>query len=131
MKKCLHRSIIQPIRENLNWQDMWEGPDKGLICCWERGREKRLQEPELAAKASSGELVPLAWAGGVLKKLKIEKKAGVLQYLATWQGLRGEDLNIDLDGETTMVCSKTKQIVVFSAKLPDGDVSDKESNLFS
>lgn len=131
MKKCLHRSIIQPIRGNLNWQDMWEGPDKGLICCWERGREKRLQEPELAAKASSGELVPLAWTGGVLKKLKTEKKAGVLQYLATWQGLRGEDLNIDLDGETTMVCSRTKQIVVFSAKLPDGDVSDKESNLFS
>lgn len=129
MQKYLHRSISQPIREDLSWYDMWEGPDKGLICCWERGREKRAEDPELAEKATRGELIPLAWNGGVQKKLKIEKKAGALQYLATWQGLRSEDLDIDLEGETTIVCSKTKQIVVFSNKLPDENESDKESNL--
>jgi hypothetical protein len=45
-----------------------------------------------------------------------------LKYLATWQGLRGEDLNVALEDETVIVCSKTGQAVVFSAKA----VSDEE-----
>jgi hypothetical protein len=77
------------------------------------------------------ELVTLAWKGGVQEKLKIEKKPGALQYLATWQGLRCEDLNIDLEGESIMVCMRTGQIVLFSAKSPEDEESDKESDLFS
>lgn len=118
MATHLHRSIDLPIRKGLSWDELWRGPDRGLIWCWERGRQKRVEEPELAARADKGELVVLAWKGGVTEKLKIEKKPGTLNYLATWQGLRGEDLDIALEEERLIVCSKTGQTVAFSAKLP-------------
>jgi hypothetical protein len=76
----------------------------------------RVAEPELATRAEDGELLLLDWKGGVEEKLKIEKKPGTLNYLATWQGLRGEDLDIVLDDVREIVCSKTGQGVVFSAK---------------
>jgi hypothetical protein len=118
MATRLYRSIDQPIRENLSWIDQWRGPDNGLIWCWERGRQERLERPDDAARADRGELVGLDWKGGVERKLKIEKRPGTLKYLATWQGIRGEDLDIDLEGERTIVCSRTGQAVVFSAELP-------------
>lgn len=114
----VHRSISEPMRESLSLSETWEGPDKGLIWCWELGRRRRVEEPELAARAGTGELVVLDWIGGVEKKLKgVDKKRGTLKYLATWQGLRGEDLDIDLEGECVVVCSRTSQVVVFSAVL--------------
>jgi len=122
MATRLRRSIDQPIREGQSWSERWEGPDKGLIWCWERGRQERIEKPDLAARADKGELVPMDWKGGVLKKLEIEKKPGTLKYLATWQGLRGEDLDLELEGERTIVCTKTGQAVVFSsAKLPEDE----------
>lgn len=123
MSNRLHRSVHEPIRDGLSWSERWEGADKGLIGCWERGRQKRVEEPELASRAERGELLTLAWRGGVEEKLKIERKSGTLQYLATWQGLRGEDLDLALEGEQVLECTKTGQLVVFSAALP----SDKES----
>jgi 5'-3' exonuclease len=33
------RSITEPIRKNLNMVQRWDGPDKGMISCWESGRE--------------------------------------------------------------------------------------------
>ena len=117
MAAKLFRSIDEPIREGLSWRDLWMGPDKGLIWCWERGRQERLERPDDAARAERGELVGLDWKGGVTKKLKVEKMSGTLQYLATWQGLRGEDLDIDLEGHRIVVCSRTGQAVEFSAKL--------------
>ena len=121
MATHLRRSVDQPIRKGLSWSERWEGPDKGLIFCWERGRQKRVEEPELAARADKGELVMLAWKGGVQKRLKIERKPGTLQYLATWQGLRGEDLDLALEGERVVVCTRTGQAVAFSAVLPDDE----------
>ena len=122
MVRRLSRSIDQPIREGIGWEERWLGPDRGLIGCWERGRKKRLQEPNLAARAGRGELVELAWKGGVQEepdkeKPKSQKKFGCLPYLATWQGLRGQDLDIALEDERLIVCSKTRQAVVFRAKL--------------
>ncbi len=116
MATRLFRSIDQPIREGLSWSERWEGPDKGLIWCWERGRQKRLENPKLAEQADRRELVLLDWKGGVKEKLKTDKKPGTLKYLATWQGLRGEHLDIDLEGERVIECTKTRQKVVFSAK---------------
>jgi hypothetical protein len=118
MNTRLYRSIDEPIREGLSWDERWQGPDNGLIFCWERGREYRIEDPGLAEQAERGELPIGAWKGGVKEKLKTERKAGTLQYLATWQGMRGEDLDIDLEGERTIVCTKTGQVVVFSANLP-------------
>ena len=116
MTAYLYRSIDQPIREGLSWSERWQGPDKGLICCWERGREKRVEDPDLAARAERGELVMLVWKGGVDKKLQIKHKPGTFNYLATWQGLRGEDLSIALEEEHLVVCTKWGQAVLFSAK---------------
>src|SRR5689334_13949868 len=99
MDARLCRSIIEPIREGMSCREKWNGPDRGLIWCWERGRQERVQKPDLAARADAGELVPLDWKGGVRKKLQVEKQPGTLNYLATWQGLRGEDLDLTLDGE--------------------------------
>ncbi|HEY1600529.1 MAG TPA: hypothetical protein VGG64_13060 [Pirellulales bacterium] len=103
MAMHLNRSIDRPIRAGLTTVELWQGPDKGLIGCWERGRAKRVAEPELAAQAKQGELVTLAW------------KRKSLQYLATWQGLRGDDLKISFVEEVTIVCAKTGKTVVFKA----------------
>jgi hypothetical protein len=117
----LTRAISEPTRSGLTWAELWEGPDHGLIWCWERGRQMRGEAPELAARAGAGELVSLAWKGGVTEKLKVPEKPGTLQYLATWQGLRGEDLDIDVDGRHVVICARTGQGVAFSATLPDDD----------
>ena len=117
MAKRLQSSINTPIREGLSWEQTWRGPDEGLIYCWEHGRQERLTRPEDAARAERGELVGLDWKGGVHKKLKTKRARGTLRYLATWQGLRGEDLDIDLEGETVVICSKFGQAVAFSGAI--------------
>jgi hypothetical protein len=129
MTTRLYRSIREPIRDGLSWEERWRGPDQGLIWCWERGRQMRTRQPERAARAEQGELmvsevvaayrtepVPV-WRGGVSKRLKDVpiKPDGSLNYLAEWQGLRGEDLDIDVAEERVIVCTKTGQAVAFSA----------------
>ena len=116
MTNHIFRSKDKPIRKGLSLEERWKGPDKGIVTCWERGREKRIENPELAERALNGELVVLAWKGGVDKKLKtVVRKFGPLNYLATWQGLRNEDLDIDLNEEKKIICSKTDMVVIFTA----------------
>lgn len=146
----VQRSITEPIRIGISWQERWSREDHGLIACWERGREMRAArerylrvradappraldaededgEAEAAMRAAAaerlepaaewaarGELRPLPWRGGVVKKLKAKIRPGTLQYLAMWQGLRGENLDIDTTGETRLRCARTGQVVVFS-----------------
>lgn len=74
MATHLRRSVDELIREGLSWSETWQGPDKGLIFCWERGRQERCERPRLAARADQGELVSLDWKGGVKEKLKAERK---------------------------------------------------------
>jgi hypothetical protein len=57
----------------------------------------------------------LPWKGGVEKALKKKQKYGTLNYLAMWQGLRGEDLNIDTAEEISITCTATGMAVVFTA----------------
>jgi hypothetical protein len=113
----LHRSITEPIRETVSWEQRWSAEDRGLIACWERGRGKRLEDPLLAEKASNGQLVLLPWKGGVEKAIKKKQKFGTLNYLAMWQGLRGEDLNIDLAEEVVLNCTATGMAVVFTSDI--------------
>lgn len=110
----IHRSIAEPIRANTKWDERWNSDGGGLIACWERGREKRLEDPALAARAVDGQLVVLPWKGGVEKATKRKQKYGTLFYLAMWQGLRGEDLDVDLSEETTLNCTATGMTVVFT-----------------
>jgi len=121
MEKHLSRSIKEPIRNGLDWNKCWKGADNGLIYCWERGRGLRDENPSWAERAENGELIPLWWQGGVENKLKMDFKPGTLFYLATWQGLRNEDLSISLDEDTVLVCSKTGQAVKYSSNLTGED----------
>lgn len=116
MSYHVYRSIAELNREGLSWDEIWKGADEGLIACWERGRKKALEDVELAGCAKRGELPVLAWKGGIERKLKA-KKYGTLKYLAQWQGLRGEDLDIYMDKEVELVCSKTGMPVIFTADL--------------
>ena len=114
MSNVVFRSISEPLREGLSWDETWKGPDKGLIHCWELGRRRAVKEPELAEQAKRNELPVLGWKGGVEKKLKKPEKFGCLNYLAEWQGLRGEDLSIDTTQEVTVVCSRFGMSITFT-----------------
>lgn len=113
----IHRSVTEPIRRGATWDERWNAEDDGLIACWERGREKRLEDPPLAALAAAGQLVILPWKGGVEKATKKKQKFGTLFYLAMWQGLRGEDLDIDLTEEIVLTCAVTGMAVVFTSDM--------------
>ena len=117
MTTLLHRSINEPERANLSWCEAWEGPDRGLIKCWETGRKLSLQNPDLGERCKANELPALNWKGGVSRQLKKKEKFGALQYLAQWQGLRGDDLHIDLDAEVTLTCTKTTMVVTYTGDL--------------
>ena len=114
MTEIVFRSKQEPFREGLTWEERWKGPDKGLITCWEVGQRIREENPELAESAMKGELPPLGWKGGVERKLKAREKIGTLMYLAQWQGLRGEDLDIDTGAEPQHVCTRTGMRVIFT-----------------
>ena len=115
MSQRIYRSCHEPKREGLSWDECWKCRDKGLITCWEIGRELSKKEPELAKQAKNGELPVLAWKGGVAKKIKKKEKYGTLYYLAQWQGLRGENLDIDLSEETVLICPKTSMKVIYTS----------------
>jgi hypothetical protein len=117
MENKIYRSIQEPIRQGLSTQDRWKDADGGLITCWEVGREKIVKNPELAERARNGELPVLGWKGGVEKKMVQKEKYGSLHYLAQWQGLRGEDLDISITEDTEVVCTKTQVKVIFTADL--------------
>ena len=110
----IQRSIAEPIRPTDSWGARWKGVDEGLIGCWERGREKAVEDPEFASRAQRGQLIILPWKGGVEKTTKRGTKYGTFFYLAMWQGLRGEDLNIDTADEISLRCAATKMMVIFT-----------------
>ena len=114
MSNRVYRSLQTPMREEPSFDERWRGPDMGLITCWEVGRKRSTEDPELAERAKNGELPVLGWKGGVEKKIKKKEKYGCLNYLAEWQGLRDEDLDIDLSEEIEIVCSKTGMKVIYT-----------------
>jgi len=75
-----------------------------------------LEDPRLASEAMIGRLILLPWKGGVEKEVK-KKKFGSFRYLAMWQGMRGENLNIDTDQDMLVTCLQTKVAVTFTSDL--------------
>lgn len=114
MTMTVSRRSTEPPRPGLTREDIWEGPDQGLIKCWEVGRARAAENPDLARQCQVGQLPVLGWKGGVARALKKREKFGSLKYLAQWQGLRGEDLSIDRSKELTITCSKTGMVVTFT-----------------
>ncbi|WP_339643686.1 hypothetical protein [uncultured Porticoccus sp.] len=114
MSQRVFRSYKEPKREGLSWDERWKGEDQGLIMCWEAGRELREKEPELASRTENGELPVLGWKGGVEEMTKKGEKYGTLFYLAQWQGLRGNDLDIDLSQEPLLTCSRTGMRIIYT-----------------
>ncbi|MDM0118921.1 hypothetical protein [Variovorax arabinosiphilus] len=112
----IHHSIDERPVLGDRWEDLWQGPDQGLLCSWARGIEKAGQDPSLAEAARRGELPELAWKGGG-PAIKAGKRLGALHYLATWQGLRGEDLDIDTEARPLVTCSMTGMAVTFTSDL--------------
>jgi len=113
----IYRNFSEPDRENLTWEEIWRREDKGLIKNYEVGRALAKKEPELAEKAKRGELPVLGYKGGVDKTLKKKEKIGALNYVAKWQALRGEDLNLNLDEEIVLTCTKTDMQITFTMDL--------------
>jgi len=109
----IYKSISDPIIDVLDYDERINGPDRGLINSWFVGRKLALRDLDLVARIMAGELPVMAAKGGVEKKVKIDK-TGSLWYLAAWQGLRGEDLDIDTGSEYSMVCSRFKVRVVYT-----------------
>lgn len=116
METRIYRSILEPIRTRIAHNERWHSEDKGLISCWETGRKLSETMPETAEAARNNELPVLGWKGGIAKKIKDTKtKFASLYYLAQWQGLRGEDLNIDLSEEILLTCSKTNVTFLYTS----------------
>lgn len=113
----VQRHFSESDRQLSSWEEIWQGHDRGLIKCWETGRTLAKQNPDLAERCRSGALPPLNWKGGASRALKKNEKFGALQYLAQWQGLRGEDLSVDLEAELTIICSTTGMVVTFTPDL--------------
>jgi hypothetical protein len=113
----IYRSFSESDRKNLTWEETWRREDRGLIKNYEVGRALGLKNPELAEKAKKGELPVLGYKGGVERTLKKKEKIGALNYIAIWQALRGEDLDIDLEKEIVLTCSKTGVRVTFTMDL--------------
>lgn len=110
------RSVVSPPAVDECFETRIHGEDQGLINAWLVGLKKRQDDPALANAAMAGELPPLPFRGGVARPIK-GVKVGALQYLAAWQGLRGEDLLLDTDSEPTLSCSRTGVEVTFTLDL--------------
>lgn len=115
----IERSFNEQERQGLSWEQIWKADDRGIIKCWEVGRRLRRQQPKLAERAERGELPRLGWKGGLQdledgKAYKAKKKTGTLWFLAQLQGLKGEDLSIDLNGEPSLMCSEYGVEVTFT-----------------
>jgi hypothetical protein len=111
--RLIHQTI-----QALTSQERWEGEDGGLTAAWIAGRAYAKSYPADAKDAGAGVLVQLPWKGGddtESNKKRPARRWAPLLYLAMWQGLRGEDLNIDTDQEIKVTCSRWGTVVTFTA----------------
>lgn len=111
------RQIDRPPPQHEDWDARWGTLERTIVTCWLVGIDFARQAPDVAIAASRGELPVLPWKGGVDIAPKTLAKVGALQYLAMWQGLRREDLAINLDQEVEQACSRTGVVVTFTGNL--------------
>lgn len=109
----IYQSINTPIIFENDYDVRINGADRGVINAWMVGRDLARRDLGLVDRVRAGELPPLVFKGGVEKKVK-GSKVGSLWYLAEWQGLRGDGLDIDVDDDIEMVCARTGVKVLFT-----------------
>lgn len=78
------------------------GPDQGLILAWHVGRQMGRDDPSLKLECQMGRFPPKLY------------KVGTLEYLAQWQGIRGDILHIDTERTIDMLDAGTGAKVVFT-----------------
>ena len=110
----INRPINTPLREELSPDILWRSEDRGLIHAWEFGRRQSLRHPELKEAARKKELPPLPFQGGYDKQLEAKFQYGSLHYYCMLQGLLESDLNVDINQEYPLVCSRTGMGVVYT-----------------
>lgn len=110
----IFRSVSERQVVSIEYDARWGTVEAGLVTSWLRGQEMACEKPNLSEEAMSGRLVVLPWKGGVEKAIKTTK-VGVFNYLAMWQGLRREDLNIEPDCDLLVTCAGTGVTVVFTS----------------
>ena len=111
----VHRRATEALRLGLSWDALWNGEDQGLIAAWEAGRVLASTRPDLSRLVLAGQFPTLPWKGGFDQAPKAKIRYGTLLYLAMWLGLRGEDLLLDTDQETTRVCPLSGLRITFTA----------------
>ena len=110
----IQASVNNPPAYEHDYDRRLKGPDHGLINAWIAGIRYAKEHPDIAARAQAGELPVLPYRGGVERAIKTRHKIGALQYVAMWQGLRNEDLQLDTDAEHVMTCQRTGVPVTFT-----------------
>ena len=98
----IHLDFPPQVQLSDGFDERWNGPDQGVIAAWIRGIELAKEVPELSGSARRGELPILPWKGGVSGPLKTKNKIGSMLYVAAWQGLRNENLDVDLSSTMTL-----------------------------
>ncbi|WP_434120383.1 hypothetical protein [Pseudomonas fortuita] len=114
----IQRPISAALRPEgeLSFFERWLDEDYGLIWCWERGRRRSVENPALVASCLAGNLPSLSGRIGLARNQGQTKES--LKYLAEWQGLRGENLNIKLDIKVFLTCSESCVEVSFEHDSP-------------
>lgn len=120
----IHKSVLEPIYEDPVYDTRINGYDKGLINAWNVGRRLAKNNEDLVTRAKNGELPILGFKGGIKNTPKIKLKYGCLWYLAELQGIKGIDLNIDLEKEVALICSRTNIKVIFTSDSSKYSVPD-------
>lgn len=105
-----------PLRHQ-TYAERWEGPDGGLIAAWRQGLLMRDHRPDWVQAVLRHELPELPWRGGGSEVIK-GKRPGTWLYLAMWQGLRGEALDVDTSQPLEMQCTRTQVRTLFRAGPP-------------
>lgn len=103
MANPIQRSISEPERIGLDWNAAWQGPDRGLITCWETGRKLAIQIPELAERCRAGELA----AAQLERRHARSKRKTKPALFTTWP-----------NGKVTLTCTKTGMVITYT-----GDIS--------
>lgn len=110
----IHHRHDSPPQAEADFDARMNGPDGGIVNAWLAGRDLRGSRPDLAAAASAGQLPVLPYRGGVDRPIKRKDKLGSLLYVAMWQGLRSDDLNVDASKDVQLVCTRHGVPVTFT-----------------